>query len=88
MAEGFKGSIWRSVPPKDVDRKGAENWLEIRRKEEGAEGLWRIHNKLYDLSSYIQAHPGGSEWLEVTRVSFHSHVRIQIIAVACLAFGA
>jgi cytochrome b involved in lipid metabolism len=73
MAEDFKGSLWKKAPPKDVDRKGAENWIEIRRKEEGAEGLWRIHNKLYDLSSYIKIHPGGSEWLELTKVSLFLH---------------
>jgi hypothetical protein len=68
MAEEFKGSLWKKAPPRDVDRKGAENWLRVRSTEEGAEGLWRIHNKLYDLSSYIKIHPGGSEWLELTKV--------------------
>jgi hypothetical protein len=68
MVEDFKGSLWKKTPPRDVDRKGGEHWLELRSKEEGAEGLWRINNKLYDLSSYIKIHPGGSEWLELTKV--------------------
>lgn len=44
-------------------------WLEGRRKVDGAEGLWRIHDELYDLSHWIHKHPGGSEWLTLTKVS-------------------
>jgi Cytochrome b5-like Heme/Steroid binding domain len=72
--EDFKGSLWKKAPPRDVDRKGGEHWLELRRKEEGAEGLWRIHNKLYNLSSFIKIHPGGSEWLELTKVRLIKHI--------------
>jgi len=65
----FKGSLWKKPPPKDPAYKGGESWLELRRQEEGAEGLWRIHNKLYDLSNFIAGHPGGSDWITVTKVS-------------------
>jgi Cytochrome b5-like Heme/Steroid binding domain len=92
MAEEFKGSLWKKAPPRDVDRKGAENWLRVRSTEEGAEGLWRIHNKLYDLSSYIKIHPGGSEWLELTKVGL---INITLLALqiflqshTCKLFGA
>lgn len=29
--------------------------------------LWRIHGKYFDLSPYIESHPGGAQWLERTR---------------------
>ncbi|CAH0605493.1 unnamed protein product [Chrysodeixis includens] len=46
--------------------------------DDGAEGLWRIHDKLYDLTSFIKRHPGGEEWLELTKgtditEAFESH---------------
>jgi hypothetical protein len=34
--------------------------------------LWRVHDALYDLSSFISVHPGGSEWLRLTKVSINS----------------
>ena len=29
--------------------------------------LWKVHNKYYDLSSYLDKHPGGIFWLETTQ---------------------
>jgi cytochrome b involved in lipid metabolism len=29
--------------------------------------LWRVHDKLYDLTPFIFNHPGGSHWLEMTQ---------------------
>lgn len=37
--------------------------------DDGAEGLWRIHDKLCDLTKFIKQHAGGEEWLELTKVS-------------------
>jgi cytochrome b involved in lipid metabolism len=34
--------------------------------------LWRVHDALYDLSSFVDVHPGGSEWLRLTKVSISS----------------
>lgn len=56
-----------------------EAWLEARRKyNEKAGGLWRIEDKLYDLNAYVNEHPGGADWLEMTRgqditEAFHAH---------------
>jgi hypothetical protein len=30
-------------------------------------GLWRVHNKIYDLSAFVDSHPGGSHWLSRTK---------------------
>lgn len=43
-------------------------WLAGKAMDDGAEGLWRIHDKLYDLTRFIKRHPGGEEWLELTQV--------------------
>ncbi|XP_068631262.1 cytochrome b5-related protein-like [Battus philenor] len=53
-------------------------WLIGKALDDGAEGIWRIHDKLYDLTSFIKQHPGGEEWLELTKgtdvtEAFESH---------------
>lgn len=44
-----------------------ESYLAGRRADGGAEGLWRVHDKLYDLTPFIAKHPGGDHWLRVTK---------------------
>nr|XP_018907182.1 PREDICTED: cytochrome b5-related protein-like [Bemisia tabaci]XP_018907183.1 PREDICTED: cytochrome b5-related protein-like [Bemisia tabaci] len=56
----------------------AENWLEHKRLDDNLQGLWRIHDKLYDLSKFIDKHPGGRQWLELSKgtdctEAFESH---------------
>eukprot|EP00756_Hemistasia_phaeocysticola_P044635 Hpha_TRINITY_DN1842_c0_g1::TRINITY_DN1842_c0_g1_i1::g.170702::m.170702 len=38
-----------------------------REAETGNSKLWRIHEKFYDLESYMDSHPGGRTWMEFTR---------------------
>lgn len=66
----YKGVL--RTAPNDEERifMSVDDWLEHKRNNEGAEGLWRVHNKLYDLTSWIKVHPGGSQWLEETKVRF------------------
>ncbi|KAJ8680520.1 hypothetical protein QAD02_016307 [Eretmocerus hayati] len=47
--------------------KNAFNFLEGRRKDDNAEGLWRIADSLYDLNEFVKKHPGGSEWISMTK---------------------
>lgn len=47
--------------------KNSQMWIEGKRLDDNAEGLWRVHDKLYDLTSFIESHPGGEEWLEMTK---------------------
>ncbi|RVE51825.1 hypothetical protein evm_003445 [Chilo suppressalis] len=42
-------------------------WLKGKAMDDGAEGIWRIHDKLYDFTSFMKRHPGGEEWLELTQ---------------------
>uniref|UniRef100_A0A1Y1KP17 Cytochrome b5-related protein n=1 Tax=Photinus pyralis TaxID=7054 RepID=A0A1Y1KP17_PHOPY len=44
-----------------------DKWLNSKRESDGAEGLWRIHDGLYDVSDFISSHPGGPSWLEMTK---------------------
>ena len=53
---------------RDTTAKNVYLWLEGKKKDDGAENLWRIHDGLYDLSSFINKHPGGSMWLTLTKV--------------------
>ena len=50
------------------NNKTGWNWLQCRIADDGAEGLWRIHDKLYDFSKFVENHPGGKEWLTMTKV--------------------
>lgn len=45
-------------------------WLTGKAMDDGAEGLWRVHNGIYDLNDFIKRHPGGAEWLELSKVIF------------------
>lgn len=63
---------------RDVPLKTVYRWLEGKRQDDGAEGLWRIHDTLYDLTDFIDRHPGGSDWIRVTKgtditEAFESH---------------
>jgi len=46
-----------------------QRWhLQTRRQAETkASKYWRIHGKLYDLDDFVEKHPGGRRWLELTR---------------------
>lgn len=43
-------------------------WLQSRKQDDNAEGLWRVHDTLYDLSGFIDWHPGGGDWIKLTKV--------------------
>ncbi|KAF5293581.1 hypothetical protein FQA39_LY03066 [Lamprigera yunnana] len=63
---------------RDDRTESCRSWLKSRGADDGAEGLWRVRDNLYDLSSFIERHPGGSEWLELTKgtditESFETH---------------
>lgn len=64
-------SIIRKYPKYRNDFvNGSWKWLEGRRADDGALDYWRVHDKLYDLTNFIELHPGGKAWLELTKVSF------------------
>lgn len=45
-----------------------QRWLDSKRDDDNVEnGLWRINDTLYDLSQFIDKHPGGPDWLKMTK---------------------
>ncbi|XP_030384255.1 cytochrome b5-related protein [Scaptodrosophila lebanonensis] len=44
-----------------------ESWLEGKSQDDESEGLWRIRDKLYDLTDFAKRHPGGAFWIERTK---------------------
>lgn len=62
--------FWSNTLSTDNTIKSADDWIEARRIEDGTDGqLWRIHDGLYNLDQWIQKHPGGPQWLEITKVN-------------------
>lgn len=62
-------SVIKKYPSqRDTFINGSWRWIEGKRADDNAEALWRVHDKLYDLTSFIPKHPGGQFWLEITRV--------------------
>lgn len=47
--------------------KTAANWMAGRKLDDNYGPLWRVHDKLYDLSDFADRHPGGSQWIVVTQ---------------------
>lgn len=44
------------------------SWLDAKRVDDNIEnGLWRIKNTLYDLNAFIEKHPGGADWIRMTK---------------------
>lgn len=66
---GFKYPPLRNNPL-NID----ELWLDDKRETDGAEGYWRIYDKLYDFVSFVDQHPGGKDWLLLTKVSKLSYL--------------
>ncbi|KAI9028013.1 hypothetical protein DFJ74DRAFT_765980 [Hyaloraphidium curvatum] len=77
MPDGAEGSVAPppgEFPPMDQVTGGRvpdlQKWLASRREYNSrAAGLWRIGGGLYDLTDFVDKHPGGAEWLELTRGS-------------------
>lgn len=46
-------------------------WLKGKQENDGADGLWRVHDNLYDLTDFVDVHPGGAEWLKLTKVKLY-----------------
>ncbi|KAJ1519750.1 hypothetical protein ONE63_005006 [Megalurothrips usitatus] len=59
--------IWKYPSHRKAGPVTADSYMDSRRDDDGAEGLWRIHDGLYDLTKFIKRHPGGEHWLLVTK---------------------
>lgn len=70
---------------RDEGLRDPVQWLTGKAMDDGAEGLWRIHNAIYDFESFVDNHPGGSEWLELTKVRFKDNVLFYMFACMFLS---
>jgi len=62
-------AVTRKFPTnRDKSNISIDDWLQGREADDGAEGLWRIYDNLYDLTTFITSHPGGRDWIQLTRV--------------------
>ena len=59
---------WDALPHRsETAWHTADKWSEALAMGDGYGGLWRVHDALYDLEGYLDAHPGGRVFLEKTR---------------------
>ncbi|XP_075220365.1 cytochrome b5-related protein-like isoform X1 [Lycorma delicatula] len=58
---------WKYPEWIDEGYRTTRGWLEKKKRDDGAEGLWRIHNGLYDLTTWVDKHPGGKLWIKMTQ---------------------
>lgn len=47
-----------------------DRWMQSKQLDDNAEGLWRVHDTLYDLTDFVNLHPGGKDWIKMTKVVF------------------
>lgn len=65
----FQSTLGFKYPPsRDNPLNIDELWLDDKRETDGAEDYWRIYDKLYDFDSFVNQHPGGRDWLILTKV--------------------
>ncbi|XP_026755386.1 cytochrome b5-related protein-like isoform X2 [Galleria mellonella] len=57
----------RYPPLRNENPKISRRWLKGKQMHDGAEDLWRIYDNLYDLTNFIEKHPGGSQWISFTK---------------------
>lgn len=52
---------------RNLPNKSPHTWLNGKRIDDDVGPYWRVHNKLYDLTDFIDKHPGGKDWLKTTK---------------------
>ena len=61
--------LWKSPSYRKYEVRSGYSWLKGKRIDDKTDGLWRVHDDLYDFTNFISQHPGGSDWLIHTKVS-------------------
>jgi hypothetical protein len=67
LQSSFPG-LWKYPTYRKEPIKHAELWMESKKVDDNTGGLWRVHDALYDFTDWIDKHPGGSDWLKLTKV--------------------
>ncbi|CAL8094440.1 unnamed protein product [Orchesella dallaii] len=66
LRSSFPG-LWKPSAERGNHSLSPSEWLQGKRELDDVGDYWRVYNKLYNLESFIQKHPGGSDWIEMTR---------------------
>lgn len=61
----------RSLPSRGI-KSSSDIWTKEKAERDSElwgnrEGLWVVENKVYDLTEFVGKHPGGSQWIELTK---------------------
>jgi hypothetical protein len=67
LQSSFPG-LWKYPSYRKEAVKYAELWMEGKKIDDNTGGLWRVHDGLYDFTEWVYKHPGGSDWLSMTKV--------------------
>lgn len=68
--------LWRSPTYRKANIRTSHLWLKGKQLDDNTNGFWRVHDGLYDFSTFIDKHPGGSDWLNYTKVGTELHLKI------------
>lgn len=68
LRSSFPG-LWKYPTYLKEPMKHAELWMEGKKVDDNTGGLWRVHDALYDFTDWVYKHPGGSDWLKLTKGS-------------------
>lgn len=60
--------LWKYPTYRKQPVKYAEIWMECKKTDDNTDGLWRVHDGFYDFTEWVYKHPGGSDWLSITKV--------------------
>lgn len=56
------------VGKRGLVNSSVKKWLKDKAEYDDVErGLWRVHGKVYDFTSFVDSHPGGPLWLTRTK---------------------
>lgn len=61
--------LWKYPTYRKEPVRYAEIWMECKKIDDNTGGLWRIHDGFYDFTEWVYKHPGGSDWLTITKGS-------------------
>lgn len=57
----FKLTAYKKFPT-NYPHWNPEQWISGKRVDDNVSPYWRVHNKLYDLTDFLDRHPGGIMW--------------------------
>ncbi|CAG7836518.1 unnamed protein product [Allacma fusca] len=66
LKSSFPG-LWKYTGVRGRPLPNCFEWLADKRKDDNIGDLWRVHDKLYNLERFVNQHPGGADWIILSR---------------------